>query len=84
MSFQFGTTTAYGQSTAAQTLAPGTAATPFAAQLTGLTAGTTIHYRAVAMTDFGTFVGADQTLTTSPTPAAASGHGDGRSREGLW
>ena len=41
-------------------------ATPFAGQLTGLPAGTTIHYRAVAVSDFGTFVGADETLTTSP------------------
>ena len=68
VSFQFGTTTAYGQSTAAQTLAPANLATSFAAQLTGLPAGTTIHYRAVAVSDFGTFAGADQTLTTSPTP----------------
>jgi hypothetical protein len=68
VSFQFGTTTAYGQSTAAQTLPPGNAAAPFTAQLTGLSAGTTIHYRAVAVSDFGTFAGADQTLTTSPTP----------------
>jgi len=68
VSFQFGTTTAYGQSTAAQTLPPGNVATPFTAQLTGLPAGTTIHYRAVAVSDFGTFAGADQTLTTSPTP----------------
>jgi hypothetical protein len=66
VSFQFGTTTAYGQSTPAQTLAPASAPTPFAAQLTGLPAGTTLHYRAVAVSDFGTFVGADQTLTTSP------------------
>jgi hypothetical protein len=67
VSFQFGTTTAYGRSTAAQTLPPGNVATPFAAQLIGLPAETTIHYRAVAVSDFGTFVGADQTLTTSPT-----------------
>ena len=69
VSFQFGTTPAYGQSTTAQTLAPGNAATPFTAALTGLPAGTTVHYRAVATSDFGTFAGADQTLTTSaPTP----------------
>jgi hypothetical protein len=68
VSFQFGMTTGYGQSTTAQTLAPSNVATPFSGQLTGLPAGTTIHYRAVAATDFGTFVGADQTLTTSPTP----------------
>ncbi len=68
VSFQFGTTAAYGQTTAAQALTPGNVATPFTAQLTGLTAGTTVHYRAVATSDFGTFVGADQTLTTSPGP----------------
>ena len=68
VSFQFGTTTAYGQSTAVQTLAPGNGPTPFSAQLTGLSSGATIHYRAVAISDFGTFVGADQTLTTSPAP----------------
>jgi hypothetical protein len=76
-SFQFGTTTAYGSSTAAQTLGPNNAATPFSAQLTGLAAGTTIHYRAVVTSDFGTFVGADQTLTTAstpPPPPAGSGH----------
>ena len=66
VSFQFGTSTAYGQSTAPQTLAPGNEATAFTSQLTGLPAGTVIHYRAVAVSDFGTFVGADQTLTTSP------------------
>ncbi len=70
VSYQFGTTTAYGQSTAVQTLAPGNVATPFTAQLTGLAPATTVHYRAVATSDFGTFVGADQTLTTSPTPPA--------------
>ena len=77
-SFQFGTTTAYGSSTASLTLGPNNAATPFTAQLTGLPAGTTIHYRAVVTSDFGTFVGADQTLTTAstpPPPPAGSGHG---------
>jgi hypothetical protein len=68
VSFQYGTTTAYGQSTEGQKTAPNNAATPFTAQLTGLPAGTTIHYRAVAASDFGTVVGADQTLTTASPP----------------
>jgi hypothetical protein len=68
VSFQFGTTTAYGQSTATQTLGVGNSPVGFTAGLTGLSAGTTIHYRAVAQTDFGTFTGADQTLTTASTP----------------
>ena len=65
VAFQFGTTTAYGQSTAAQRTGPDNAADPFSATLTGLPAGTTIHYRAVATSDFGTQVGDDQTLTTT-------------------
>jgi hypothetical protein len=68
VSFQFGTTTAYGQSTAVQTLGPDNAADPFSAVLAGLPAGTTIHYRAIATSDFGTLAGADQTLTTSSPP----------------
>ncbi len=66
-SFQFGTTTAYGQATTVQRLSTANATTPFAATLSGLPAGTTIHYRAVASTDFGTVVGGDQTLTTRPS-----------------
>ncbi len=67
--FEYGTTTAYGQRTAAQKTAPNDSTTPFAGALTGLPAGTTIHYRSVAASDFGTFVGGDQTLrTASPIP----------------
>ena len=64
VSFQYGTTTAYGQTTAAQSSGGGDSVTPFAAQLTSLPVGTTIHYRALASSDFGTFAGGDQTLTT--------------------
>ena len=79
-SFQFGTTTAYGGTTAAQKLAPGNADTPFNAAVTGLPAGTTIHYRAVVASDFGTFVGPDQTFQTAsvtppPPPPPAAGVG---------
>jgi hypothetical protein len=72
VSFQFGTTTAYGQSTPAQKTGPDNAVDQFSAQLTGLPAGTTIHYRAVAASDFGAFVGADQTLTTQPAAGQTS------------
>jgi hypothetical protein len=71
VSFQFGTTAAYGQSTAVQTLAPDDTADIFSAALTGLPPGTTIHYRDIATSDFGTLVGADQTLTTSSPPPPA-------------
>jgi hypothetical protein len=68
LSFQFGTTTAYGQTTPVQKTGPDNTVDQFSAQLNDLPAGTTIHYRAVAVSDFGTFVGADQTVTTSSTP----------------
>ena len=63
--FQFGTTTAYGSTTLAQKTGPDNSPDTFAAFISGLPSGTTIHYRAVAQTDFGTFNGADQTFTTS-------------------
>ena len=68
MSFQFGNTTAYGQSTPVQKLGPDNAPDTFSAALAGLPAGTTIHYRAIATGDFGTLAGADQTLKTSSPP----------------
>jgi hypothetical protein len=69
VSFEYGTTTAYGQTTVGQSTGVSNASVPFSAELTGLGAGTTIHYRAVAISDFGKFVGADQALTTaSPQP----------------
>jgi hypothetical protein len=71
VSFQYGTTTAYGQSTPPQPSGPTTVATPFGAVLSGLPSGTVIHFRAVAVSDFGTFTGADETFTT--TPATSSG-----------
>jgi hypothetical protein len=77
VSFQFGTTTAYGQTTAGQKTAPNDTPSAFAAQLTGLPAGTTIHYRAVAVSDFGTFVGADSTLETGSPPPPPPGDGTG-------
>jgi hypothetical protein len=75
VSFEFGATTAYGQSTTPQKLAPSDVATPFTATLSGLPAGATIHYRAVAVSDFGTFLGNDQTLTTLPPPAGTANVG---------
>lgn len=74
VSFQFGTTTAYGSTTAEQTTGPDNVADAFTAALTGLPTATRIHYRMVATSDFGTQVGADQTLTThSPPPRVVPG-----------
>jgi hypothetical protein len=75
VSFQYGATTAYGQATAAGATGVSNTPTSFSAPLTGLPPATTIHYRAVAASDFGTFVGADQTLTTLPSPPPPPGSG---------
>ena len=69
VSFQFGTTTAYGQTTAATAIAPTNAAVSFQGLLTGLPVNTTFHFRAVATTDFGVKLGPDQTVTTASLPA---------------
>jgi hypothetical protein len=66
--FEFGPTTAYGSSTATQTLGPATSATGFSAALTGLASSSTIHFRAVAQSDVGAFAGGDQVLTTAAVP----------------
>ena len=74
---EFGTTTAYGSRTADVKLGPNTGADAFAGDLSGLPAGTLIHYRAVAQTDFGTAAGADRTLVTTavpPAPNPGGGH----------
>jgi subtilisin family serine protease len=68
--FDYGTTTAYGQSTPVANAAPGSGEVGVSAELTGLTPGTTYHYRLVAMSADGTTVGGDGQLTTAqPTPA---------------
>jgi hypothetical protein len=70
--FDFGKTTSYGSSTADQSLSPGENQASFNATLTGLPANTTIHYRAVATSDFGTFAGADKTFKTASTTGSGS------------
>jgi hypothetical protein len=64
VSFQYGSTTDYGSVAAAGSTGVNSSPTSFSAQLSGLPPSTTIHYRAVTTSDFGTFFGADQTLTT--------------------
>jgi hypothetical protein len=62
--FEFGETTAYGNRTADQQIAPGNDPAAFAADLSGLPAHTRIHYRSVAVTDFGVVDGPDQSFRT--------------------
>jgi hypothetical protein len=83
--WQYGTTTSYGQTTPATGIGSGTAPVAVTDTLTGLSSGTTYHYRLVAQSpdaakpgQFLTQYGYDFTLTTSSTGnAAGSGSGSG-------
>ena len=64
VSFEYGETTSYGNTTADQTMKR---RGRFYIDLTNLTAGTTYHFRAKAVGD-GTTYGDDQSFTTSTSP----------------
>jgi len=65
--FQYGTTTNYGLTTAPQTQT-GNTSRPVSANISGLTASTTYHFRIVASNMAGTRMGADRAFTTlTPT-----------------
>ena len=61
--FQYGTTTSYGHSTATQSKT-GNTYQNVAANISGLSASTTYHFRMVATNSAGSVYGADRTFTT--------------------
>ncbi len=61
--FQYGTTAAYGTSVPCSPDTPYTGTTPVSADISGLTAETTYHYRVIVTTANGTKRGSDQTFT---------------------
>ena len=65
--FEYGTTTAYGKTASCSSL-PGSGSSPVAvsASVSGLTPGTTYHFRISATNAGGTGKGADQELKTVP------------------
>ena len=69
--FQYGTTAGYGSKTASQSAGSASTAQTAAANVSGLAATTTYHYRLVAVSAGGTVVGGDLTFTTSKLPAPA-------------
>ncbi len=71
--FEYGPTTAYGRRTATLSAGTGTENVPVSAALTGLTQGTTYHYRIVATNADGTSRGADGVFTTLSNPVAVTG-----------
>lgn len=67
--FEYGLTAAYGSSTATQSAGSDYAVHPEAASISGLSPGTTYHYRIVATNAIGTSVGADMTFATASAPS---------------
>jgi hypothetical protein len=70
--FQYGETTAYGES---ETCSPGTpyaGLTPVSAALSGLNPGTTYHYRLLLTDANGTKKGSDQTFQTTGPPSVGA------------
>jgi hypothetical protein len=71
VSFQYGTTTAYGK-TAAAGMVSGNALMSVSVSISGLTPGTLYHFRVTATNASGQSIGQDMTFTTTlygPTPA---------------
>lgn len=77
VSFQYGTSAAYGSTTAAQPIGATSRTAPFTAAVTGLSPDTTYHFRIVVQNRVGTAFGEDQTLTTAPGPISTPGPATG-------
>ncbi|HET8893962.1 MAG TPA: fibronectin type III domain-containing protein [Gaiellaceae bacterium] len=70
--FEYGTSTSYGTKTALQSAGSGTTSINVSADVTGLKAGKTYHYRLVAMNTAGTANGSDITFLTAAAPTATT------------
>jgi hypothetical protein len=70
--FDYGTSTAYGATTADQAIGAGTSRVTVSAAIGGLKTNTTYHYRAVATNAAGVTRGGDRSFTTSRTPTGVA------------
>lgn len=67
--FQYGTTTAYGLQSSPASAGSGSGNVAVHSTITGLSTGTTYHYRLAAQNATGTSFGADQTVTPGQAPS---------------
>jgi hypothetical protein len=72
-SFEYGTTTSYGQQTPERKARGEEHAEMNEEVLSGLTPGTVYHYRILATNSYGTSYGADQTFSTGTEPVVETG-----------
>jgi phosphodiesterase/alkaline phosphatase D-like protein len=70
---EYGTTSSLGSRTSSRSAGNGTAAVDVSSQLTGLSTGSTYHYRVVATNDDGTSRGATMTFATRGAPEVRTG-----------
>lgn len=70
---EYGTTTSYGTQTSPKSAGSGTSPVAVSAQLTGLQANRTYHYRLVGTSSAGTTNGADATFLSAAPPSATTG-----------
>jgi Fibronectin type III domain len=73
--WEYGTTSAYGQTTNPNDIGAGTDPVQVSDPLTGLSPGATYHYRLVAQNSFGTEYGYDYTFTTPASTLSQPGGG---------
>ena len=74
VTFQYGPTTSYGfEAVADQSPVNGTSSTAVSANISGLTPGTLVHFRVVAVNQYGTTNGSDATFTSQALPPADFG-----------
>ncbi|MCX6303626.1 MAG: hypothetical protein NT040_01535 [Bacteroidetes bacterium] len=71
--FQWGTSVSYGNNTATVSAGSGSSAIAVSANLTGLTSGTTYHFRLAGTNSDGTVYGSDLTFTPPLIPALIVG-----------
>lgn len=70
--FQWGPTAGYGHETPLTSAGAGTTGSTVSAVLSGLSPGSTYHFRIIAISSAGTSVGADQSFSTAGTAPAPS------------
>jgi hypothetical protein len=71
--WEYGTTSAYGQTTIPTDIGSGTDPVPVTDSLSGLSPGATYHYRLVAQNSIGTEYGYDYTFTTPASSLSSAG-----------